>query len=356
MDSTTNPTPTPNPASGVPPVPPVSPNTPATPPQPAAPVAPINPVINPTAPAAGPVPANPVFQPGGLNGMAATDPIMQPEPAPAPDPIEEELKAPMKAAAPVPGSIGSAVSGPEATEESPAPEAPTPEAPAPESLAENPFTAEAAGSTPSVSFTDPATQPDTNPAAEAAKPAKKKTSKNTLIALVVVAFMVVIALAAVLIFTLQGDNKQPEQPANPTPAPADDGGDGKDEPDDDGNDGGGTSSATDTITCTATQATIDQMTSEYGQKVKSNTVTLKFSDNKLVGVAMDFVVTDDDGVDAKNSAEYTVSQFFEQAGLSKEDLIAQGVQFDDEGNMIISKDEMLSVGLDGYTCVSPNQL
>ena len=110
-----------------------------------------------------------------------------PEKPAAPDPVEEELKAPMKAAEPVPGSIGSAVSGPagEAAAAEPG---------------SNPFANQATASTPSVSFNDPAAQ-----AAPAAKPAKKKTSKSTLIALIVVAAMVVIALAAVLIMQLMGN-------------------------------------------------------------------------------------------------------------------------------------------------------
>ena len=104
---------------------------------------PVNPVVNPAVSAS----VNPVFQPGNLNGVAATDPIMMPEPAPAPDPIEEELKAPMKAAGPVPGSIGSAVSGPEAAEPMP--------------VNDSAFVAPA-GSPQSVSFTDPAAQPEMN--------------------------------------------------------------------------------------------------------------------------------------------------------------------------------------------------
>ena len=96
------PNPVPNPVSNpVPPVPPVSPASP----------------LNPGVPGA-PTPVNPIFQPSGINNaagvgaLAATEAIMRPEPAPAPDPIEEELKAPLKPAAPVPGSIGSAVSVP----------------------------------------------------------------------------------------------------------------------------------------------------------------------------------------------------------------------------------------------------
>ena len=185
-----NPEPTPAPVALEPPVAP-APGAPAgpeapvnpVPPEPAAasnpvsPVNPVNPVVNPTG-------ANPVFQP---NGVAATDPIMMPEQPKAPDPIEEELKAPMKAAAPVPGSIGSAISGPEG--------AAATEAPTDNVFANN-------SQTPSVSFNDPATQPD---GTKSAAPAgAKKTNKNTMIALIVVASMVVIALVAVLIFTFMG--------------------------------------------------------------------------------------------------------------------------------------------------------
>ena len=44
---------------------------------------------------------------------------IKPAPPKAPDPIEEELKAPFKAAGPVPGSIGSAVSMPGDPNQSP---------------------------------------------------------------------------------------------------------------------------------------------------------------------------------------------------------------------------------------------
>ena len=55
-------------------------------------------------------PETPSYSNGGI--IAATEPITEPDPIPEPDPIEEALKAPFKAADPVPGSIGSAVSVP----------------------------------------------------------------------------------------------------------------------------------------------------------------------------------------------------------------------------------------------------
>ena len=219
MDPINNPTPTPNPAPGV--VPnsgpeptvgagpnPVQPtgNVTVNPPAPTAPVQPAglgtpvqsggssNNTINRPAPAqpvapVPPAPVNPVFKPTGV-GVAATDPIMMPEQPKAPDPIEEELKAPMKAAAPAPGSIGSAVSGPaEVLNAQPA---------NPEPIASS-F---GAPQTPNVSFTDPASQPDVSTNQPAmTQPVKKQSSKKSLIALIIVALMVIVALGAV--FALQ---------------------------------------------------------------------------------------------------------------------------------------------------------
>lgn len=205
MDPTTNPTPTPNPT----PAPGPAPATPGTPtPAMAAggiTTPPVNPVINPAgpAPAGGPAPA-PAPVPGAAaqpGALAATDPIMMPEPAPAPDPVEEELKAPMKAAAPAPGSIGSAVSGPATETNAEGADSAT--------QADNPF-AKDNKQTPSVAFNDPATQEDpANASSDPNKPAKKKNNKTTLIILIAVASVIVIALIVVLVMQLiPGNNNQ----------------------------------------------------------------------------------------------------------------------------------------------------
>lgn len=213
MDPMNNQIPTPNPAPVSPtPVPPVAPVAPVEPAAPAAPVAPVPPVaptapvapvapevpVVPEAPAAPVAPATPdsapVVNPGqgainpAMNSMfvqggglvGATDPITMPTPPKAPDPVEEELKAPFKAAGPVPGSIGSAISVP-AGEDAPAPEP---------------------GRAPNnVSFNDPAMANNPAPMAAGA-PAKKKVSKNTLIALAAVLGVAVIGLAIYLVITL----------------------------------------------------------------------------------------------------------------------------------------------------------
>ena len=154
----------------------------------------VNPVISPN-----PTLVNPVFRPTGR--VAATDPIMEPEPAPAPDPIEEELKAPMRAVGPVPGSIGSAVSGPSNVADV--------QNDAPTEQSHNPFAQNTNNRTPSVSFNDPAVQPEMPQASQSSvmNNSAKKKSKKTLIALIIVAGMVVVALVVILIMQLMGGNK-----------------------------------------------------------------------------------------------------------------------------------------------------
>ncbi|MBQ8985220.1 hypothetical protein IJ076_01515 [Candidatus Saccharibacteria bacterium] len=160
---------------------------------------PVNPVVAPgaaSAPAgaasaqAGTVPMNQMFQsqptnPGVIDDTTA---ITVPEGPKPPDPVEEELKAPLKAAGPVPGSIGSAVSVPAQ-----------------------------GGATPqNVAFNDPA-NPGANPMTagpetpSGKKPnfldnlmAKTKMNKSTLILLCVVAGLVVVVLVAVIVMLATG--------------------------------------------------------------------------------------------------------------------------------------------------------
>lgn len=92
---------------------PVEPATPSIAPEPVA-QAPVSPT--PAAPAPAPAtpmePAvNPAFRPAS-ESISATEPITRPEPMPTMTPEEKELAAPITAAGPVPGSIGSAISMP----------------------------------------------------------------------------------------------------------------------------------------------------------------------------------------------------------------------------------------------------
>lgn len=227
-----------------------------------------------------------------------------------------------------------------------------------ESSMENPFADKIAGSTPNVSFTDPVEQTGSNSISSDTAPNKKKSSKTTLIILTVLAFMVVIALAAVLIFQLvSGEQKKPEIPA-PAPDVVENGGDEQGDNSDGNNNSNNVSNTYDVgdkIICTANQDTIDKISSQSGQNIKDNTLTLNFSNNKLVGIVMDLTIVDENGAEMSTTSEYTVSQFFEQAGLSEDELAEQGVKIDEDGNAIVNKDQLLSVGINGYTCISPNQ-
>ena len=128
--------------------------------------------------------------PGYMGGIGATDPITMPTPPKAPDPVEEELKAPLKAAEPVPGSIGSAISMPA--------QGAVANQPVDTSMFQKPNTTNVALGGKTTGQATMAQAP--NPAG--GKPAKKKTSKTTYILLGVVGVMVVIALIAVLITQL----------------------------------------------------------------------------------------------------------------------------------------------------------
>lgn len=215
-----NPTPMPNPVPNTNPAgnPAVGPAT-----EPA-----VNPVASPTpvqATAASGItetPVNPIITPTGTNKIDATEPILRPEPAPAPDPVKEELNAPMVAAAPMPGSIGSAVSGPAASNPANADMA--------EPMGGMGATEPATGGfmnerrTPSVAFNDPATQPD--PATQTPAPTKvptKKSSKPVLITLIVVALVIVAVLVVMLVMQLTSDNAGSTSAVNtPTTVDVDD--------------------------------------------------------------------------------------------------------------------------------------
>lgn len=191
------------------PEPPVMPEAPAAPTSPVMPGSPAMPEA-PAAPTTSAMPTNPnvampaidpslIEQGVGTAGFSttsgisdvmvgATDPITMPNPPKAPDPVEEELKAPMTAAAPVPGSIGSAISMPaEKTGDGDVP---------PVGLDMNATPQQ----TPSVAFNDPASAG--GKAANPAAPQKKKINKKTLIMLCGVAGIAVVALVIVLVMMM----------------------------------------------------------------------------------------------------------------------------------------------------------
>ena len=160
---------------------------------------PVNPVVAPganpaagVAPAAGSMSMNQMFQsqPAAPGVLDETTAIAVPEGPKPPDPVEEELKAPLKAAGPVPGSIGSAVSmPPEGGQASPQNVAFND----PALNGQNPMTAGA-----------PNTPAAKKPGVLGKLMAKTKMSKNTLILLAVVAGLIVVVLVAVLVMVSTG--------------------------------------------------------------------------------------------------------------------------------------------------------
>ncbi len=137
-----------------------------------------------------PTPTHPIINPvsqggfnsdlGGSRSAAVADRVLGAESVSTTQGAENDPDTPLKAAAPVPGSIGSAISGP-AEEILEGIEEPT--------------------HTNSVSFNDPANSiEESHESATSTSP--KKASRISLIALIIVAIMVIIALIAVLVLQL----------------------------------------------------------------------------------------------------------------------------------------------------------
>lgn len=379
MDPSNNPVPTNNPAqnSGLPPVPPSESVVPVS--QPATPQASVSPNEQ-----------NIVTNPGdslnnfssedivSLNGVSPTDPIMVPDPTPTPDPVEEELRSPMKAAAPAPGSIGSAVSGPELGLEpismsdtapipSTTPEVQTqPATISPETMPGPAITDDfsaatvSPNSTPSVSFNDPAEEQ--NNTQNMTDGSKKKSNKTTLIALIIVACMVVIALATILVLQLMNNNETPTVNVNSSTTNQID--DNKSDSSKKNNDSSaGTNSndsdtSDDAIVCTASQFVKDDLTLEIGRTVKSATATLEFADDKFTGASVQIMSTSEKDIDIKTTVKLTARQFFNQAGLSDDELVKNDISFDDDDNAEMTESQIMKIlsdNTDGYTCVGSDQ-
>lgn len=265
-------------------------------------------------------PTNPVANSNFQSvGMMSTDPIMRPEPAKAPDPVEEELKAPMKAADPVPGSIGSAVSGPDNG-----------------GVDTNPMGfPENNSQTPSVPFNDPAMQPDS--AIPSAQPTKKKANRKTLIILIAVAAVIVVILAIILIVQLtSGSGSSASSSSNSSssassagvadntdvapPAPADNIDNGDMEAPD-------VPAASLAIVCSAESL-------QDGNTVNSN-ITFQIENNKIVNVAVDAIVTDENGESVSDSQTLSFGEVIGDAMTDGEDDF-----LDTDGTLLVPADEL----------------
>ena len=119
--------------------------------------------------------------------IGATEPLTTPDPIPEPDPVEEALRAPIKPAAPVPGSIGSAVSVPV--------DIPTEDT---NSGDESPFIQDVDPNTPFVQDATPVV----------AKKTKEEKSNLILTILIAISAIVLVVLAVILIMQLTGADKK----------------------------------------------------------------------------------------------------------------------------------------------------
>ncbi len=255
-----------------------------------------------------PVPVHPVINPTkssdigvgtlGADGVSATDPILRSETTSASDSVEAELDAPMKAAAPVPGSIGSAISGPANLDNNQT------------SQNVDDVVAREEALINSVAFNDPADQVEQKDKPNS-KP--KKTNRVTLIALIVVAFMVVIALVAVLVLPLFGtpsNNAQTNTSEDSSIEESDDSSDAAN-----GADSGVTSETT-SVVCS-----VEGIVGAEEQGIESTTIVYKIVDNKLTGAEVDYVVVGENDSSNTVTEMLTLEDIFRDSEVVSDDFM-----------------------------------
>lgn len=130
--------------------------------------------------------------------MGATEPLTQPDPIPEPDPIEEALKAPIRAADPVPGSIGSAVSVPSDTPVVP----------------DNMMPPMAGASVPTTPLNNVAFNTEPTKMTDPMAKKQQKNQKSIIIIAIIGVLLLVGVGVAILIMTMNNS-----KPATPAPAP-----------------------------------------------------------------------------------------------------------------------------------------
>ena len=312
----------------------------ATTSNPAINMAPVNPVVQPSGNEPVP-PINPIIRPSGFD---VTDPIMMPDKPQAPDPVEEELRAPMKAAAPVPGSIGSAVSGPAAAN-SAVSEVPT--------TNDGAFADNSAPRAQSVSFNDPAMQSEANKPNQTSK--NSKSNKITLIALIAVAAVIVVVLVVILIMQLTSGSASSSNASNSSVA---DGSSTETNPVE--NDSNGSSDMEVPVDNSSAVAPLSCTYSQEGEdgSFSNNIVVFAIQDN-----VMGEVTTTRESVAADGTAEdvSTVQTFAEFVTSNTGDVTAMEAYVGTDGAIKLSLEELGAqvqnlLNKDGvtYTCTVNN--
>ena len=402
MDPTNNSTPTPNPVPGAAPVPdPIS----VPPVAPSAPVPPADPSgsVPPTAPVAAASPVeSPVVPPvaPGIGGEAAVPSMEQLDSAA--DAVVEPLVgdtavgndfATLAGVEPVPpvarptnidGVNSVPVAEPNGVSPVGAGNTPVEPAPAPSAangqsidgiLGNGPFVAP--NNTPSVSFADPATQPEDVASADVNQPttavSKKKSSKAVLITLSVIAFVVAAVLGVVLVMMLTETGPfGTSNSGNSSGSSVENGSDESDGDKDNGNNDSGGGNTTgdnenngnggavvnpgeDTIVCTMTQ---DDVSSDGVSSTSTITMTLYFTNNSFSRVSVrGETMNENSTTPAITTMEMSAAEMLEMSGI---DWDTAGVKPNEDGSVAATKEQVLeAINSSSYsemTCISPSSM
>ena len=230
--------------------------------------------------------------------------------------------------------------------------------------------------TPSVSFADPAAQPEANNNVDASQPAsampKKKSNKAVLIALSVIAFVVAAVLGVVLVMMLNewGPFGSGNSGGNNVVETGDNGNNngGNGDKDDDGsgdedNTGGGENGddggavvnpGEDTIVCTMVQ---DDTSSDGETGTSTITMTLYFANNNFSRVSLRGETTSESSTaPVVTTMDMSAAELLEMGGIDWEEA---GIRPNDDGSVAATKDQVMSAlssSYDGMTCINPSSM
>ena len=251
-------------------------------------------------------------------GLGATDPIMMPEKPKEPDPVEEELKAPLRAMGPVPGSIGSAVSGPSSDQNT--------------SGSSGGGLFGAFKRTPNVSFNDPAEQA-TPSGSEKKSFLSFKGDKKTLIILISVVAVILIALIIVFVVMLNQPKTSGASSVSRGSISMDDTGQSDDEDSEDEFENPDVSNedveVDSSVVCSNSLDTGDGNT-------EFRTMSVDIADNKIIRASFNVEKKDNQGTTITSDSNTLEMSAFLGEGETSSQFI------DDEGKLLISEEELRS--------------
>ena len=232
----------------------------------------------------------------------------------------------------------------------------------------NPFANTADKQTPSVSFTDPMTEPEPNTSEPVATPvtaSKKKSSKTTLIILSVIAFIVAVALAVVLVMELMGvgpfaTNNNSEQTSsqsqdsgstNSSSSNSESGSSGYNDVNNDTE----VNPGEDTIVCTATEEGTTEDGNSYNSAV---TMTLYFTDDSFSRVSVRTeTIFENNTTPFISTMDMTAVEMLEASSFDWDEV---GVKPNADGSVAATRDQVMQ-GINAsanstMTCINPNSM